>query len=936
MSLRGYQAQALAFSLAIGASLAHNPGMARTFLLDGTALAYRAHFAFTSRSGGLTTQDGHPTSATFGFTLTLRALLQKEKPDHIAVAFDGPIEKLERVAIYPEYKATREKAPEELVLQFQDCRDIVEAHGIPILELPGQEADDVIGTMALRCRDQGDEVFIMTGDKDFMQLIDDGQIRMFDIVTRGETSSRIIGPPEVVEKFGVQPEQIIDLLALMGDSSDNVPGVRGIGPKKAATLLQEYGTLDKVLEAAPGMKPSKQRDSLIQEKDMALLSRRLVTIRTDLDVPIRPEDLILSPPDPERLLALYTRLEFHRFIDEIKKELQAKGKGGDDLRVDYKIVESLEECKALARRLASAEDFSFDTETTGLDVGTLDVVGLSFATKAGKAWYVPLLGPDLPEGHDRDAWLAPFVPLLEDQAPKMIGQNAKYDIHAMQRAGVTVRNLGFDTMLASYCIDPGSRHGLDPLCIQYFDYRKIPTSEIIGTGRKMVTMAEVEHEKVGHYAAEDADFTYRLRAALEPELEARGVNDIFWDLEMPLVPVLVDMESRGIRVDSDAMEALSLQMGQRLEVLKENIHGHAGREFNINSPAQLGEVLFDELELHKKLSLRAPKKTKTGQYKTDAAVLESLGAHPIGAELLEYRRLSKLKGTYVDVLPTMIRESTGRIHTSYNQVAAATGRLSSDNPNLQNIPIRTEEGRLIRDCFIPGEEGWVIISSDYSQVELRILAHFSKDETLVTAFQANEDIHRKTAALIHGIMPELVTSEMRSHAKVINYGLVYGMGATRLAGETGLTRKQAQDFIDRYFQALPGVKHWLDETLAKAQEDLEVRTLFGRVRPLPDIEAQAPMIRAQAENKAVNSPIQGTAADIIKKAMIDLHARLEDEGLQARMLLQVHDELVLECPESEVEQVSQLTREAMEGAADLLVPLIVDIGIGKTWLEAHS
>ena len=914
----------------------HNPDMTRTFLLDGTALAYRAFFAFSSRSGGLTTHDGHPTSATFGFTLTLRALLNKEHPDHIAVAFDGPIEKLERVAIYPEYKATREKAPEELVMQFQDCRDIVEAYGIPILELPGQEADDVIGTMTLRCRDQGDEVFIMTGDKDFMQLIDDGHVRMYDIVTRGETTSRIIGPAEVVEKFGVQPEQIIDLLALMGDSSDNVPGVRGIGPKKAATLLKKYGTLDKILETAPSMKPSKLRDSLIQEKDMALLSRRLVTIRTDLDIPCDSKDLVLSPPDQDRLLALYERLEFHRFIDEIKKEKQAEELAKNGPRVDYKIVESLEECKALARRLASAPQFSFDTETTGLDVGTLEVVGLSFSTKAGKAWYVPLLAPDLPEGHDAEAWLAPFVPLLEDATPRMIGQNAKYDIHAMKRAGVNVRNLAFDTMLASYCIDPSRRHGLDPLSMQYFDYRKIPTSEIIGTGRKMVTMAEVELAKVGHYACEDADFTFRLRGSLEPELAEKQVERIFWEFEMPLLPVLVDMEARGIRIDREAMADLSEQMGTRLEELKANIYEHAGREFNINSPAQLGEVLFDELELHKKLGLRAPKKTKTGQYKTDAAVLETLRGHPIGAELLEYRRLSKLKGTYVDVLPKMIRASTGRIHTTFNQVAAATGRLSSDNPNLQNIPIRTEEGRRIRDCFIPGEEDWRILSSDYSQVELRILAHFSEDANLIEAFRNGEDIHRKTAALVHGIMPELVTPEMRSHAKVINYGLVYGMGASRLANETGLTRKQAQGFIDAYFEALPGVKRWLDATLERARNEREVRTLYGRVRPLPDIDAQAPMVRVQAENKAVNSPIQGTAADIIKRAMIDLHARLRTEGLRARMLLQVHDELVLECPESELDQVRQLTRQSMEGAADLRVPLVADIGVGKTWLEAHG
>jgi DNA polymerase-1 len=776
--------------------------MRRTFLLDGTALAYRAHFAFTGRSGGLTTSTGHPTSATYGFLLTLRALLQSEEPDRIAVAFDGPRENLHRVAIYPEYKATREKAPDELVVQFDDLRELVEAYGIPILELPGQEADDVIGTLAVQCKDEGDEVYIVTADKDFMQLVEGERLRLYDIrAKRGGAETQVQGPEQVVEKFGVPPEQIIDLLALMGDSSDNVPGVPGIGPKKAAQLLTEYGSLDKILASTGEMKKSKQRENLETYKDQALLSRDLVTIVTDLEMDVKPESLGQPAPDREKLLELFQRWEFKNFVTELIAQAQDEGNQARVGAQDYRIVESLGECKALARRLRAAGSFAFDTETTSIDVGAAELVGMSFAAKLGQAFYVPLLGPDLPEGHDRDAWLEPFKELLEDASIKKCGQNAKYDIEVMRRADVRVEGFDFDTMLASYLANPARRHNLDDLSREFFGYNKIATSEIIGKGAKAVTMADVEHGKVGHYACEDADFTLRLREPLETELEENDVRELFDEIELPLMPVLVEMEERGIKLDVAYLEELSGEFEGRLAELTDAIYQEAGEEFNIGSPKQIGEVLFEKVKIHSALGKRPPKKTRTGQWATDAKVLESFGEHPLIAKLLNHRQLTKLKGTYVDALPKLVRESTGRVHTSFNQAVAATGRLSSDNPNLQNIPIRTEEGRRIRKAFVPGKRGWRLISADYSQVELRILAHLSGDENLIEGFRGDEDVHTRTAALVFGVMPETVGPELRSHAKAINYGLIYGMGPQRLAGETGMKVGEAKKFIEAYFAA---------------------------------------------------------------------------------------------------------------------------------------
>ncbi len=901
----------------------------RLFLLDGTAIAYRAHFAFTSSSrGGLSTRDGKPTSATFGFTTTLRSLLDREKPDHIAVAFDGPREDLERTKLYPEYKSTREKAPEELIEQLDDIQRVVQAHGIRIVRSAGQEADDVIGTLAVRGREAGMDVFIVTGDKDFMQLVDD-HLKLWNL--RSSTSApEILDAASVQEKFGVTPEQMIDLLALMGDSSDNVPGVPRVGQKTAAKLLQEHGSLAGCYEALDDVKPPSIQKALRENREMAELSRQLVTIRTDVPLDVQPADLVPDPYDADELRALFLELEFDSLAKAVPKDKPP------ELDQDYRIVRTEAELESLLDGLREAGSFAVDTETTSLDARHAKIVGASFAWEPGVASYVPFnLDPPILEG-GAEALLEALRPILEDPELHKTAQNAKYDWHVFRAAGVAVQGLEFDTMLASYLLSPGiGQHNLDALSLRYFDYHKIPTKELLGTGKKQLTFDQVDVDAAGHYAAEDADFTWRLRERMEGELDEAGLRTLLDELELPLIEVLLEMENEGIRLDLDHLAKLSKRMSTRIDELQARIHERAGKEFNLNSPAQIGEVLFDELEVHRAANVK-PKKTKTGQWKTDAAMLETLAEHhEVPRMILDWRQLSKLRSTYVDALPEMVDATTGRIHTSFNQAVAATGRLSSDNPNLQNIPIRTEWGREVRRAFVARDAKHVLVSADYSQIELRILAHIADDAGLIEAFTKGRDIHTETAAKVHGLLPGMVTPDLRSQAKVINYGLVYGMGPSRLARETGMTPVEARKFIDAYFAAFPGVKAWLDGTLAAAREHREVHTLFGRRRPLPDIDASNMMLRVAAENMAVNTPIQGTAADIVKRAMLETHAALRERGLKSRLLLQVHDELVLDVPRDELKELQVLLRDAMAGAAQLKVPLEVTVGHGDNWLDAH-
>ena len=901
----------------------------RLFLIDGTAVAYRAYFAFAMGSrGGLTTKDGRPTSAVFGFLTTLRSLLDRENPDAIAVSFDGPTKELERTKQFPEYKATREAMPDELYQQLDIIEEVVKGYHIPVVRSTGHEADDVIGTLALQGREAGMTVFMVTGDKDFMQLVDD-KVRMWNL--RSSTSApEIIGPKEVEKKFGVRPDQMIDFLSLMGDSSDNIPGVPRVGQKTAAELLHQFDTLDETLARTDEVKKPSIRKSLVEHQDLALLSRELATIQTDVPLDVTVDDLKPAVIDRKILEPMFRDLEFDSLIASLPQDEE------EQLPQHYHVIRTDAELEDLLTRLREKGNFAFDTETTGLDSMRADLVGVSMSYEPGTAYYVPF-NSSPPLLGSCDALLERLRELLEDESIKKTLQNAKYDMGVLRTSGVELRGVDFDTMLASYVVSAGEQggHGLDTQCLRHFSYKKIPTKDIIGTGRKQKTFDEIDLDTVGRYAAEDADFTWRLRELHEPILESDDLLGVFHEIEMPLVPVLLDMEFQGITIDQAHLEKLSVELQGRLEEIEKHIYDLADEPFNLNSPAQIGEVLFDKLEVHKAAGVR-PKKTRTGQWKTDAAMLEKLAlVHEVPELILDYRRLSKLKSTYVDSLPNNINPETGRIHTSFNQAVAATGRLSSDEPNLQNIPIRTEEGREVRRAFVSRGDDWVLLSADYSQVELRLLAHLSGDCALEDAFNRDEDIHTRTISMITGVMPEMVTPEMRSQAKAINYGLMYGMGASRLASETGMTPPEAKQFIKSYFRALPKVKEFLDSTLGAARENLEVRTMFGRRRKLPEIASSNVMQRIAAENMAVNSPIQGSAADIIKRAMIDLHRRLKESGLRTKMLLQVHDELVLDVPLDELEQAKTLLRASMEGAAELSVPLVVTMGHGRSWLDAH-
>ncbi|RME06614.1 MAG: DNA polymerase I [Deltaproteobacteria bacterium] len=903
--------------------------MARLFLIDGTAVAYRSHFAFIRSP--LKTSQGEPTSAIFGFVQTLRTILEEERPDYVAVVFDTA-EPTFRHEAYADYKATREKMPDELAAQLPAIEAFVDAFQIPALSVPGYEADDVMATLAKRAEAEGIETFLVSGDKDFAQLVTP-RIRLY-VMQKGK--EEILGPAEIEAKFGVPPERFIDYLALVGDPSDNVPGVPGIGPKKAQRLLARYGSLDAILAAAPSMPASKDREKLIEFRDQALLSRRLVTI--DCNVPLDGltiASLKAKTPDLARLTELYRRFEFHSLLDEGTRDHRSEGETHD-----YRIIETEEAFKALLGTLSEVEAFSFDLETTSLDPLTAEIVGLSFAVAPGKAFYLPANQPIRRSDGSVLSFgevLTHLRPLLEESGRPRGGQNSKYDIMVLRcAAGIEVTDIAFDTMIAAYLLDPTRRnYGLDHLCLSEFHYKKIPTEALIGEGKKQITMKEVAVSEVARYACEDADFTLRLHERFSKRLsEFPALLRLYREVELPLVPVLARMEIAGIAIDPQQLERLSEHLARRLEELTRLIHEEAGEEFNINSPKQLGEVLFEKLRIHERRGGRRPRKTKIG-FSTDVATLERFAGEKIIDALLEYRSLMKLKGTYTDALLKLVHPKTGRIHTSFNQTSTATGRLSSSDPNLQNIPIRTPLGRLIRAAFVPGEPGDLLLSADYSQIELRLLAHLSGDPNLIETFRRNQDVHRRTAELIFGVAAEGVTPLMRSRAKAINFGVIYGMGPQRLARETGLTQEEAQRFIAGYFEKYPGIQRYIDEQIERAKRLGYVETILGRRRRVPDISSRNARLRVNAEHIAVNTPIQGSAADLIKLAMIRVDRLLRSRGMKSRMLLQVHDELVFEAPPTEIEELSALVRREMESAISLTVPLRVDIGVGENWLEAH-
>jgi DNA polymerase-1 len=888
----------------------------RFFIVDGTALAYRAHFALINRP--LTTSKGFPTSAIFGYLATLLKILREQKPDFMAVAFDRP-EPTFRHARYPEYKATRDKAPDEMVTQLPAIKELTEALGIPVLELAGYEADDIIGTVVRRAEKEGLETFIVCGDKDMMQLVGP-TVRILDVSKPGRGEAAIIDEKGVEAKFGVPPGKVIDVLGLMGDSSDNVPGVPMVGPKKATELVLRWGSLEGALEGAPRDKPGKVRDNLVAFADQARLSKELVTIHCSVPIDLPFERLHPGRRDTKRLIERLTEFEFSNLLKEV-----ASDAGEQASQEGYRIARSEGEIEALLGELRKARFFVFDTETTGLDPRSSELVGLAFSMKEKEAWYVPC--------HRRPEVLGRFRPLLEDPALGKGGQNCKFDMEVLRAHGVAVAPVTFDTMLASYLLEPGrGTHNLDAMALRHLGVRKIPTEELIGKGKNQITMAEVPVEKVAAYAAEDADCTFRLVQFFRPRLAEEGLETLFREIEMPLVPVLVDMEMEGVKVDVDYLRTMSAELEETAGRLAAEIQALAGEAFNVNSPKQLGPILFDRLQIQKG-SRRRVRRTQTG-YSTDAAVLEEYSSHPIVGKILEYREVTKLRSTYVDALPALVHPKTGRIHSSFHQAVAATGRLSSSDPNLQNIPIRTELGKRIRRSFV-ARDGFKLVGADYNQIELRLMAHLSGDKGLRDVYARGGDVHAETAARIFDIPPAKVTRDQRSGAKAINFGILYGMGPTRLARDLKISMEESKAFLEAYFREFPRVRDYQRETIEKARRDGFVETLFGRRRAIPEILSEDPGVRVNAENMALNTPLQGTAADLIKVAMIRIHERLGREFPRSKMILQVHDELLFESPAGEAEKVARLVKAEMEGAKTLDVPIVADTGIGDNWLEAH-
>lgn len=909
-------------------------------LVDGSSYLYRAFHALPP----LTTSKGMPTGAVKGVLNMLKSL-RKQYPDSLfAVVFDAKGGTF-RDAMFAEYKANRPSMPDDLRVQVEPLHASVRALGYPLLCVEGVEADDVIGTLARSSAAAGRPVIISTGDKDMAQLVD-GHVTLVNTMT-----GSVLDIAGVHEKFGVGPEHIIDFLALMGDKVDNIPGVPGVGEKTAVGLLTGiggglrdlYDNLDKV--PALAIRGAKTLPAKLEEhRDAAFLSYELATIKCDVELDVEVDALVCGEPDREALLALYTEMEFKSWVAEVQRSApQAGGSVAADVepvaeKVEPKYETILDQARfdAWLEKLRQAPLFAFDTETTGLDAQQAQLVGLSFAVEPHEAAYVPLAHDyeGAPAQLDRDAVLLALKPLLEDPAKGKIGQNAKYDINILANGSpaILMRGVAYDTMLESYVLDStATRHDMDSLAQKYLDHTTISFEDIAGKGAKQLTFNQIPLEKAGPYAAEDADITLRLHHALQARLATTpSVLPVLMDIEMPLVPVLAKIERQGALVDAALLGVQSGELGAKLVELEREAYALAGEAFNLGSPKQLGAILYD------KLGMPVLSKTAKGQPSTAEAVLDDLAeqGYPLPKVLMQYRSLSKLKSTYTDKLPGQINPRTGRIHTSYQQAVAATGRLSSSDPNLQNIPVRTAEGRRIRQAFV-ASPGYKLLAADYSQIELRIMAHLAKDEGLLHAFRNDLDVHRATAAEVFGVALADVTSDQRRSAKAINFGLIYGMSAFGLAKQIGVDRKQSQDYIDRYFTRYPGVLTYMERTRAQAAEQGFVETLFGRRLYLPDINAKNPALRKGAERTAINAPMQGTAADIIKRAMVAVDNWLTDSKLDARVILQVHDELVLEVREDLVEQVKDEIRGYMSGAADLDVPLLVEVGVGSNWDEAH-
>ncbi|MFN3341141.1 MAG: DNA polymerase I [Flavobacteriales bacterium] len=928
----------------------------KLFLLDAFALIFRGYFALAANAKfNPVNSKGVDTSAVLGFTNTLVELLKKEKPTHIAVVFDtaAPTVRHEEFAAY---KANRDETPEAIIVGVPYIKEIIKAFRIPVLETDGYEADDVIGTLAKKAEEKGFTTYMMTPDKDFGQLVNEN-ILIYKPGRFGN-EAEVVGAREVCEKFGIErTTQVIDVLGLMGDKVDNIPGVPGVGPKTAAQLIKDYGSVENVLANTDKLK-GKLKENLETYREQALLSKKLATILLDSPVEFNENDLILEEPDKDKLLELFSELEFRTLSKRIlNTEIKTPARNGDqidlfsegaapnteteitegetrqhktikDITHHYHAADTPEKVDQLIKELSALSEFCFDSETTSLEPLDAEIVGLSFAWKKQEAWYVPF--PTDPNASK--SLLEKFRKVFENENIRKIGQNIKYDYMVLLVQGLEVKGELFDTMLAHYLLEPEQKHGMDELAENYLDYTPVSITELIGRkGKEQGSMRDVPVELITEYAAEDADITLQLKTVFEPKLKEREAENLFHGIECPLLKVLAHMELEGVNLDGAFLNTYSAQLGKEMEDLEKEISKAAGTAFNLNSPKQLGQILFEVLKIDDKA-----KKTKTGQYATSEDVLQKLAdKHPIINMILDFRELGKLKSTYVDALPEMVHPSTGRVHTSFMQAVTATGRLSSNQPNLQNIPIRTERGRKIRKAFIPRDKDHVLVSADYSQVELRLMAALSGDEHMTEAFRNNLDIHTATAARVFGVPQEEITKDMRSRAKAVNFGIIYGQSAYGLSQSLSIPQKEAKEIIDQYFTTYPGVKKYMEDCIRKAQEIGFVETLLGRRRYLPNIKASNNTDRGFAERNAINTPLQGSAADIIKIAMINIHNEMRRRNMKSKMVLQVHDELVFDAHISEVAELMPMVKEKMEKAVELSVPLIVEIQQGKDWLEAH-
>jgi len=902
-------------------------GRKNLFIIDGYAVLYRSHFALIRNP--LITSYGLHTSALFGFSNHILKLLRDENPDYIACAFDSK-EKTFRHKRYPAYKANRPEMPAELQDQLPHLWELLEAMNIPVLKKPGVEADDIIGTLAQTASSEDMKVFIVSSDKDFMQLIDD-QIFLY---SPGKRSSApvIYNHQGVVDKWGVPPEKIIDLFGLMGDSSDNIPGVAGVGVKTAVKLLNEYGSLESVLDNADKVANKRVHKGLKEGRENAILSKELVTILTDVELGCNIEDLIRKQFENEQLSKKYRELEFLALLRQIQTESTENKKASNTNKEDknYHIIKTMKDLKALIKEIGSVDLIAFDLETTSLQPMEADIVGISFSVQADSGYYIPIKYPGKGKNDfgddDLTTVLSTLKPMLENVTLPKTGQNIKYDVLILKRNGIDVKGIEFDTMIAAHVLNPTSRsYKLDTLSVEHLNYEMIPIENLIGIGRNQIIMDQVSLDKIAYYAAENADITFQLTKLFMSRLKENDLLNFFRKIEVPLIPVLVSMEKDGVFVDLRLLTEMSVEIGKKIDNLIQDIYRMAGSEFNVNSTQQLANILFDILKLPQ------IKKRSTAE-----SVLQKLGKeHELPELILAYRKYNKLKNTYLDALPGLVNLESGRIHTTFNQSVAATGRLSSTNPNFQNIPIRTEEGREIRKAFCTQKNGWKILSADYSQIELRVMAHLCQDPALCEAFDNNEDVHARTASLVFDVALDDILPEMRRVAKVVNFGIMYGAGAFRMGQELGIPRSEAQLIIESYFEQYKGIKDYIDLTLDKARNDHYVETIMGRRRPVWDANSDNALRRQAAERMAINMPIQGSAAEMIKLAMITIQERLTSDQMKSKMILQIHDELLFEYPTEEEKELVVMVTNTMEKAMPLSVPVIVDYGIGDNWYEAH-